>query len=213
MVKQREKIEQRLKKMGKGWAFSRKDLRDIAPSGAAGVVLSRLVACGTIRRIGLGLYDYPRQSKLIGALVSPDIDQAARAIARKHRWTIAPSGAAAANMLGLSQQVPAKIVYLSDGPSRQLQVGRQVISFRHASPKDLRMEHYSSRLIAQALRFLGKDSIDDKVLGALRRVVPRKDRGRFLKDAQYGTDWILDVAQEIAREDEADCDQDRSHLR
>ena len=77
-----------------------------------------------------------------------------------------------------------------------------MISFRHASPKDLRMDKYSSRLIAQALRFLGKDNIDAKVLLKLRRMLPKKDRADFLKDAQYGTDWVLQIAQKIAREDE-----------
>ena len=201
MAELREKIEQKIERMGQGWAFSRKDIRDIAPSGLVGVVLSRLVACGMIRRIGRGLYDYPKKSELVDELLPPDIDQAAQAIARRHRWTITPDGATAANLLGLSQQVPAKIVYLSDGPSRQLKVGQQVISFRHASPKDLRMEKYSSRLITQALRFLGKDNIDGKVLVKLRRMVPKQDRGDFLKDAQYGTDWVLQVAQKIARED------------
>jgi len=138
--------------------------------------------------------------RLYRELLPPDIDQAAQAIARKHRWTITPDGATAANTLGLSQQVPAKIVYLSDGPSRQLKVGWQVIWFRHASPKDLRMGNYSSRLIAQALRFLGRGNIDDEVLVKLRRMVPKKDRARFLRDAQYGTDWVLEVAQKIARE-------------
>ncbi len=202
MAELREKIEQRIEQMGQGWAFSRKDISDIAPSGPVGVVLSRLVACGMIRRIGRGLYDSPKKSELVDELLPPDIDQAAQAIARKHRWTITPDGATAANTLGLSQQVPAKIVYLSDGPSRQLKVGQQVISFRHASPKDLRMENYSSRLIAQAVRFLGKDNIDDNVLAKLRRIVPKKDRADFLRDAQYGTDWVLQIAQKIAREDE-----------
>jgi hypothetical protein len=202
MAELQEKIEKKIGRMGQGWAFSRKDLSDIAPSGPVGVILSRLVARGMIRRIGRGLYDYPKKSDLVDEMLPPDIDQAAQAIARKHRWTITPDGATAANALGLSQQVPAKIVYLSDGPTRQLKVGQQMISFRHASPKDLRMEHYSSRLIVQALRFLGKENIDRSVLGKLRRIVPKKDRARLLKDAQYGTDWVLQIAQKIAEEDE-----------
>ena len=104
----------------------------------------------------------------------------------------------AANLLGLSQQVPAKIVYLSDGPSRSFKIGSQTIRFRHASPKDLRMEHYSSRLIAQALRFLGRRHVDNRLIRKLRKKLSRQDRLRFLRDARYGTDWILDVAQTLA---------------
>lgn len=183
---------------GRGWAFSAKDFLGLANRGAIDVTLSALAADGSIRRIGRGLYDYPKKSDLVDGPLPPDLDQAARAIARKHRWTITPDGATAANMLGLSQQVPTQIVYLSDGPSRQFTLGKRKIRFRHASPKDLRMENYSSRIIAQALRFLGKDNVDDKVLAKLRRDVPKSDRRALLKDARYATDWILDVAQKIA---------------
>lgn len=195
----REKIERRIERQGGGWVFSRKDLRDIAPSGPVGVILARLVAGGMIRRIGRGLYEYPKKSRLLKETLPPDIEQAAQAIARKYRWTIAPEGAMAANLLGLSQQVPAKIVYLSDGPSRRLKAGSQTIVFRHSSPKDLRMDHYSSRLVAHALRFLGKGDVDETVIRHLQRRLTTRDKTRFLRDARYGTDWILEVAQEIAR--------------
>lgn len=198
MLGLRAKIDRRIRQEGRGWAFSRKDLRDIAPSGPVGVILARLVKSGLIRRIGRGLYEYPRRSRLLDQTLPPDIDRTAQAIARKHRWTIAPDGAMAANLLGLSQQVPARIVYLSDGPTRTLVVGNQAIIFRHASPKDLRMEHYSSRLIAQALRCLGRNNVDDKVIQHFQQKLPNRDKVRFLRDARYGTDWILEVARRIA---------------
>ena len=113
MAELQEKIEKKIEQMGRGWAFSRKDISDIAPSGPVGVILSRLVARGMIRRIGRGLYDYPKKSDLVDEFLPPEIDQAARAIARKHRWTITPDGATAANTLGLSKQVPAKIFVIA----------------------------------------------------------------------------------------------------
>lgn len=180
--------------------FSRKDLRDIAPSGPVGVILTRLVKSGMIRRIGRGLYEYPQGSKRLNVLLPPNADRAAQAIARRHRWTIAPDGAMAANLLGLSTQVPAKVTYLSDGPSRKLIVEGQTIAFRKTNPKDLRMVNYSSRLIAQALRHLGRRNVDDRVIDHLRQRVPAPQRARFLRDARYSTDWILDVAQRIAPE-------------
>ncbi len=194
----RAKIERGIIQKGRGWAFTRKDLRDIAPSGQLGVILSRLVSAGMIRRIGRGLFEYPRQSRLLEEVLPPDIDGTARAIARKHRWTIAPHGAMAANVLGLSQQVPARIVYLSDGPTRKLEVGRQTITFRHARPKDLRQEHYSSRMIANALRFLGRQNVNDSVIRHLQRKLPSIEKARFLRDARYGTDWVFEIAQRVA---------------
>ena len=191
----------RIKARGDGYAFSPKDFLDLANRALVDKTLSKLVFEGMIRRIGRGLYDRPRVSELLGELLSPDIDQAAQAIARKHRWTIVPDGALAANILGLSWQVPAKIVYLSDGPHREYRVGNQSLVFRHASPKDLRMENYSSRLISQALRFLGKGGPGKAAIDHLRKNLHRQERLNFLKDARYGTDWIFEFAQRIAEGD------------
>jgi len=197
----KEQIIARIKAKGHGYAFSPKDFLDLGNRDLVDKTLSNLTASGIIRRISRGLYDRPRISKLLGEPLSPDIDQAAQAIARKHRWTIAPDGAMAANLLGLSRQVPAKIVYLSDGPHRKYCVGKQIVVFRHANPKDLRMENYSSRLISQALRFLGKGSLGKAAVLHLRKSLQRKEKINFLKDARYGTDWIFDFAQRIAKED------------
>jgi Family of unknown function (DUF6088) len=84
--------------------------------------LHRLEKRGAIRRVIRGIYDYPRFSKLLDQSLSPDIDQIAGALARKFRWRIQPSGATALNFLGLSTQVPARAVYLSDGPDRVQEV-------------------------------------------------------------------------------------------
>jgi len=191
-------IERKIADEGRGWVFSRKDLRDIGPSGPVGVILTRLVKSGMIRRVGRGLYEYPQESPRLKALLPTDLDRAAQAIARKHRWTIAPDGAMAANLLGLSTQVPAKVTYLSDGPTKKMAIGSQTISFRQTSPKDLHMKTYSSRLIAQALRHLGRKSVDDRVIDRLRRRIPAEERAQFFRDARYSTDWILEVAQRIA---------------
>jgi len=196
----KEHILTEIRSRGAGSAFTAKDFAVTASRGTTDVTLARLAKDGVIRRIGRGLYDYPRQSEILDQAASPDVDQAAQAIARKHRWTIAPDGAMAANMLGLSQQVPAKVTYLSDGPTRQCTVGSRMISFRHASPKDLKMTHYSSRLLAQALRFVGKENVGSTVIDRLRRIVPAEDRANFCKDARYGTDWILMVAQQVDME-------------
>ena len=196
----KEHILTEIRSRGAGSAFTAKDFAVTASRGTTDVTLARLAKDGVIRRIGRGLYDYPRQSKILDQAASPDVDQAAQAIARKHRWTIAPDGAMAANMLGLSQQVPAKVTYLSDGPTRQFTVGRGTISFRHANPKDMKMTHYSSRLLAQALRFVGKENVDSTVIDRLRRIVPAEDRANFCKDARYSTDWILMVAQQVDME-------------
>ena len=124
-----------------------------------------------------------------------------RAIARRFRWRIIPTGAWAANILRLSTQVPAKITYLSDGPNRKFELGKQTIHFKHARPKEMRTEGALSSLVVQALRFLGKQEVGPEVIGRLRNRLSPADKRRLLRDARYSTDWIFAVAQRIAEVD------------
>src|SRR5207248_6126475 len=99
---------------------------------------------GVIRRVIRGIYDYPRYSEALGGPTSPDIDKIAHALARKFAWRIQPNGATAQNLLGLSTQVPAHAVYLSDGPDRSYTVGRTTLDFEHTALK--RSEDHTSEL-------------------------------------------------------------------
>lgn len=196
----RNRVLGRIKRLGRGSTFSAKDLSEVAARGTIDVTLSRLVSEAVIRRIGRSLYDYPRENKLLGELEAPSIDQAVQTIARKHRWTIAPHGAMAANLLFLSTQVPARVVYLSDGPTRQVVVGKLTIKFQHVSPKDIHAADYLSRTIIQALKHLGKPHVSQKTIDHLRRILPRKERAALVRDTRYGTDWVHEVARKIAED-------------
>ncbi len=120
-----QKILSRIYGRGRGWAFTKTDF--VTEFGETNIhqALSSLTRAGKIRRVCHGIYDYPRYSELLGQTLSPDIDQAARALARKFNWRIQPSGDTAMNLLGLSTQVPGRWIYLSDGPSRQYLIGNQ----------------------------------------------------------------------------------------
>lgn len=95
--------------------------------------LHRLAGKGQVRRVIRGLYDYPRFSELLKQQLSPEIGQVARALARKFRWRIQPTGATALNLLGLSTQVPSRAVYLSDGPDRNYKIGSTSLVFEHTA--------------------------------------------------------------------------------
>src|ERR1700722_4225365 len=124
----------RIEHFGSGKAFSAKDFLDIASRTTVDVTLASLTQDGKLRRIRRGLYDMPRVNPALGGKLSPDMDEAARAMARRQRWKIVPEGAWAANLLGLSTQVPAKITYLTDGPNKEVPIGRRSIYFKHARP-------------------------------------------------------------------------------
>jgi len=194
----RDKIVARIERLGAGKAFSAKDFLDIASRGSVDMALTGLTRCGTIRRVRRGLYDMPRVNPALGGKLSPDIDEAARAIARRQRWRIMPEGAWAANLLGLSSQVPSKIVYLTDGPNNEVPIGRRTIYFKHARPKVMAGLEGKFALVVQALRHLGKDGVGPREIKTLKAALSPAEKRKLVKDTRFGVDWIYDVAKRIA---------------
>lgn len=188
----------RIRSQGRGKVFIPKDFLDLGSRDAADQSLSRLVRNGDILRLGRGLYHYPRMNERLGIPLGPDLDEIADALARQTGSRVVPSGAVAANRLGLSTQVPAKPVYLSDGRTRQVKVGNITIQIRHAAPKELPVGSRTSAMVFQALRHLGQAAVDDKVIGLLRRALSPDQRRGLLQDARYTTDWIAVVVRQIA---------------
>ncbi len=191
------KIYARIIGHGKGYAFSNKDFADIGARGSIDVALSKLAATGKIRRIARGLYDYPRYNAELGGELSPDMHQAALAIARSTSMRIQPSGALAANMLGLSTQVPAQIVYLTDGRSRKIAIGKMDITFKHVPPGKLQQGTEITALVTNAIRHLGKNAIDEPSAKALKQRFTASDCQRLLKNARYVEGWIYDEIRRI----------------
>jgi hypothetical protein len=200
MESMRDQIVGRIERLGEGKAFSAKDFLDIASRTTIDVTLAELAHKGTVRRIRRGLYDMPRVNPALGGTLSPDIDEAARAIARRQRWKIVPDGAWAANLLGLSTQVPSKIIYLTDGPNNEVPIGRRSIVFKHARPKVLAGLEGKIALVVQALRHLGKENVGTHEMDVLRAALTPAERKNFVRDARFGVDWIYEVAIRIAEE-------------
>src|ERR1700733_597787 len=198
MQTMRDHIVARIERLGEGKAFSAKDFLDIASRTTIDVTLHSLTESGKIRRIRRGLYDMPKVNPSLGGKLSPDIDEAARAIARRQRWKIVPDGAWAANLLGLSTQVPSKIIYLTDGPTNEVLIGRRTIHFKHARPKAMAGLEGKFALVVQALRYLGKDSVGPREIETLREALTPAEKRKLLKDTRFGVDWIYDVAEKIA---------------
>lgn len=199
MQPMRDHILARIKRLGDGKVFSAKDFLDIASRGTIDMALGRLTRNGTIRRIRRGLYDMPRINEALGGKLSPDIDEAARALARRQRWKIVPEGAWAANLLGLSLQVPSKITYLTDGPNKEIQIGRRSIHFKHARPKVMAGPGTGkTALVVQALRYLGKDAVSEREIEALRSSLSPTEKRQLIKETQFGVEWINEVAKQIA---------------
>jgi Family of unknown function (DUF6088) len=194
----RHQIVVRINRLGEGKVFSAKDFLDIASRSSIDVALASLASEGKIRRIRRGLYDTPRVNPALGGKLTPDIDEAAQAIARKQRWKIVPEGAWAANLLGLSTQVPSKVIYLTDGPNKEVVIGRRSIHFKHARPKAIAGLEGKLALAVQAIRYLGKKNVGQREIESVRARLSPSERRRLVRNTRFGVDWIHAVAKTIA---------------
>ena len=197
----KDKILTRVRAKGRGVVYTTKDFLDLGSRAAVDQALSRLVREKALRRLRRGLFDYPRVNVKLGGELAADADSVAQAVARKVSSRIQPSGALAANVLGLSTQVPAKRVYLTDGASRKVRVGNQTMVFKHAAPKSLVATKKASTLVVQALRYLGREGVTDEVVRKLRLTLSDQDKKRLVADTRYAADWIVEAVREIARDD------------
>ncbi len=192
----------RIRGNGRGWVFSPRDFASLGSRAAVDSALHRLERKRQIRRVLRGIYDYPRFSELLGQELGPDMDQVAQAIARKFGWRIQASGPAAQNILGPSTQVPAKIVYLSDGPDRAYRINNTTLAFEHTALKEAGFKFPESGLIVQALKAFGPRGVTLEVLEKIRSWLDPKMRTKVLADTATATGWVYAAIQQITQGEE-----------
>lgn len=189
-------ILRRIRRHGRGWVFTSEEFGDLGGQAAVTSTLKRLHQNGEIRRLDRGLYDYPRQHPELG-LLAPRPEDVAKAVVGKSA-RLQPSGAYALNLLGLSPQVPMKIVYLTDDFTRTVQIGRQEIILKGTTPKNMATAGRTSGLVIQALRHLGREQVNEETIAHLKNVLSAEDRKSLLKDVQYAPAWIAAVIRRLA---------------
>lgn len=189
-------VRSRIYGHGRGWVFTPKHFRDLGGTAAIDSCLRRLKAAGTIRQLARGLYDYPVNDPVLGT-VAPSADSIARALVARDAIRIQPSGAYAANVLGLSNQVPSRIVFLTDGPARKVKIGKREIILQHTTPRNMATAGRISGSIIQALRHLGQDQVDDAVIAILRRRITAADHASIRKDLVHAPAWIAELLRRL----------------
>jgi hypothetical protein len=167
---------------------------------AVDIALHRLAREGTIRRLARGVYDFPKEHPVLGVL-QPSVEAVARALAGRDRTRLLPAGAYAANALGLSEQVPAKAVFLTDGPSRTVRIGSTTIQLRRTTAKNMAAAGRLSGLLIQALRELGKEHVTAERRAHLKRTLPAKKRKALIKDIRLAPAWMHPIFRELAEEE------------
>lgn len=189
-------IIRRIHAKRRGWVFTPKDFLDMGSRAAVDQVLSRLVKKDKIRRLDRGLYDFPKQHATLGVL-SPNVDSIAQALATQYGDIAFPSGAMAANLLGLSTQVPAKPTYMTNGISRTKNVAGRIIIFKHARVPLMRRFPDRINYLLQALSYLGKDSIDNDVIQRCAKRLDLRDVNSLSQAAPQVPGWLADILQKI----------------
>ncbi|MDN5940855.1 MAG: type IV toxin-antitoxin system AbiEi family antitoxin domain-containing protein [Nitrospira sp.] len=180
-----------------GAVVSAKDLLDLGPRTAVDQALSRLVREGRIQRVRRGLYAWPRTSALLKRPAIPAPDELAQAWAKKNGLRLVPSGAYAANLLGLTTQVPAKITYYTNGRTNTLTLGPYSIRLLNRGPKTMDVSGRVSALVLQALRYLGKDGVTPEKIARLRTVLHKRDRAELALALSHAPAWMMPVVQQI----------------
>ncbi len=195
-----DKILNRVRGHGRGkWVCTPKDFIDLGSRDAVDKALSRLVKQGSLRRVGRGLYDYPRTSKILQRPVPPNMNAVIDAIARRDNISILPDGIVAAHHLGLTNAVPAQHSYITNGESRTLKIGGRTLKLRHASQRLMAWQNRSGAPVVQALAWLGKNVAEDKdVVDTLRNRLSPETKQDLVDGIKLLPTWMIPVVRQVS---------------
>ncbi|MDO4543464.1 MAG: DUF6088 family protein [Clostridia bacterium] len=191
-------IRERIAGAEDGTVFIASDFADIADTATIRQSLKRLTEAGLLRRIVNGIYEKPRYSELLKEYVAVDPEAVAKALAQNYHWSIAPCGNTALNLLGLSSQVTAVWSYISDGPYKTYEWNSTKLEFKHRTNKEITGLSYTTSLVVQALKTLGRANVTSEIIQSLSDKLTEADKQAMLKEATEATDWVYDTIRKIA---------------
>ncbi len=179
-----------------GWCFTPMHFSDLGSDASIRKALSQLQKQNIIRRLAQGVYDYPKMHDLLGT-IPPDLNEVAKAIAEKNGVQIQPAGAHAANLVGLSVQVPGRVIFLTEGPSRKVKIGNQEIIFKKTTKKIMSSAGTREGLLIQALKNLGKDHIDQIARAQVSKFLKDSTEKEIRQNMKFAPAWIRILVFEI----------------
>ncbi len=185
----------KIKKAKRGSLFFTEDFLRFGNVKAVAKALERLVQKGEITRVARGIYARLETDPVIGP-VKPGLERIAKAIAKRDKARIVPTGVMAMHLLGLSTQVPMNIVYLTDGAARKVKVGKGSILFKKTAPKNLAAIGKISSLAIQALKTIGKDKVNDEQKARIIKQLQHEEESRLEHDIRLAPEWIRKIMRE-----------------
>ena len=154
--------------------------------------MSELEVQGVVTRLAKGIYCKPRMTRF-GPLY-PDVRTIVEAVALRDHAQVLPSGATAANRLGLSEQVPMKNTFITSGSSKVLTVGKQEVRLQRAVPRNFAYRTQLAALMVQALKATGKQNVGNEELWALKRAIDaNEEKEAFRQDVMQMPIWMKKI--------------------
>lgn len=179
----------KIKKARRGSLFFVDSFAAIANAKSVNKALERLVITGELHRVATGIYVRPVKDKIIGTIL-PTIDEVAIAIAKRDKARIVPTGSYAMYKLGLTTQVPMNVVYYTDASARKIKIGKQTITFKKASSKNVAAIGNISKLAIQALRSIGKDKVKEEEIKKIQALLKKEKPYHLQHDLRLAPEWI-----------------------
>jgi Family of unknown function (DUF6088) len=192
-------IERRILRYKKGELFFPVDFRGLGSATAIKMGLSRLTAKGKVRRLAHGIYYVPKQDPLFGELY-PAPEKVAQTIAKRAKVRIKPTGSQALHLLGLSTQVPTKLVYLTDGERRQIKMGKTSIEFRPTTPKKIAFEGKLSSLVILGLMEVGTENLSKDFRRRIKNILLQEKTNALKRDLTLAPVLIYDFILHLLNE-------------
>lgn len=189
-------ILEKIKKAKRGTLFFGQDFSMQGNNDAVRKSLERLVKKGEIERVATGIYIRPEIDPIVGK-VPPSIESIVKAIAKRDKARVVPTGVTALNKLGLSTQVPMKFVFLTDGSSRNIKIDGRSILFKRTSPKNVATIGEISTLVIQALRVIGKDKVSQEEIEKIQTLLQQEKKEHLEHDIRLAPEWIKEIMKPI----------------
>jgi hypothetical protein len=187
-----QKIFNKMKKAKPSTLFFIEQFSELAEPTAIRKALQRLKENEKIARVSQGIYVIPKESKLVGKII-PGAEEVITAIAKKDQFRIMPTGIQAQHLLGLSTQVPMKLVYLTDGAPRTINIGKQTVHLKKTTPKNLIAKGEISGLAIQALKTIGKNKLDQKTETIILEQLKTEKTENIIHDSKLAPVWIATI--------------------
>jgi hypothetical protein len=184
-------IEAKIRRAKPGQIFLPSDFKDLGTSTAIRKALSRLVAQKVIVRMGQGIYTKPVQDKVLGEVL-PSIEEIAATLAKKEHVKIMPTGQYALNKIGLSTQVPMKMIFLTNGTKKNISIGKSSIIFLPTTAKKLAMMGPITSLLFLGLEELDLDKLSNREINKIISLLEKEDAKKLRHDLKLAPSSVSD---------------------